>query len=183
MSTEAAAPAAATAPPKKSSSLDASLHVSTRASRVMSKAMSVRNFVRDKNEDLIRSGSTRQLLNRPVSSSAAGGIAPLPSLLAPIPAGPAPPAGAAESLATEQTAEDMSDSEGSDFSGGSFCEAEENQVADQDYLQKDLGASLHDDELELDADEMEAEGLINEMKHRLQIEGGPGSSKEAAAEP
>lgn len=99
-------------------------------------------------------------------------------MLAPIPAGPAPPAGAAESLATEETAEDdMSESEGSVFSGGSFCDADGDQAPDQDYLTKDLGASLHDDELEIDGDANPegADAIIEGIKNRMKIEGGPGS--------
>lgn len=176
MSTQAATPTRPTLGTKKKvvlSGLDASLHASKGATRVMSKAMSMRRLITKKDDDLIRSGSTRQLLNRPMSSST-GGLAPdsHASQLASIPAGLVPPE-AAESLATEDTADDLSES-GSDFSGGSFSEADENQAADEEYLTKDLGASVHDDELAVDGEggQEEAEDLIARMRNRMTVAEG-----------
>ena len=85
---------------------------------------------------------------------------------------PPPPPGAAESLATQETADDLSDS-GSEFSGGSFCDADGEAQADRDYLQKDLGASLHDDELEFNPSEDKDSGedaLIEDVKNRMKVE-------------
>jgi len=145
----------------------------------MSKAMSVRNFSKsNKNkEDLLRSGSTRQLLNRPTSSSTTG-EEPGTALLSSIPSGQVPdPAGVAGSLATEMTEDDdLSVSDGSDSSDGSFCDADEDQAADKEYLNKALGASLHDEDLGANGDGATegAEDLINSVKNRMKIEGGPG---------
>ena len=178
MSTEAATPTRPTLGTKKKvvlSGLDASLHASKGATRVMSKAMSMRRLITKKDDDLIRSGSTRQLLNRPMFSSSTAGMAPdsHSSQLASIPAGPVVPPEVAESLATEDTADDLSES-GSDFSGGSFSEADENQAADEEYLAKDLGASVHDDELAVDGEggQEEAADLIARMRNRMTVAEG-----------
>ena len=97
------------------------------------------------------------------------------SQLASIPAGPAPPPGAAESLATEDTAADDLSESGSDLSGGSFSEAAENAAADEDYLTKDLGASVNDDLLAMDGaggrQEETAEALIARMRKTTVAEG------------
>ena len=102
------------------------------------------------------------------------------------PGQPPAPAGAAESLATENTAEE---SDSDDESGGSFCDASGDCAADRDYLRKDLGASVHDDELEFDSgddldmgtgtDDDDDDGLISDVKNRMKID----EAKEKEASP
>jgi hypothetical protein len=151
--------------PKAILSLDIDFHESTHTRNVRS--MSTRRLVTTKHDDLLRSGSTHQLLNRPYS----GPIGGMPSLLAPKIAMPPPPPGAAASLATKETAEDTLSESGSDFSGGSFCEADGEAQADRDYLKKDLGASLHDDELDFNSgDEDGDDDLISSVKNRMKLD-------------
>jgi hypothetical protein len=163
------------APPKNSGSLDIDCHESTH-SRNIRKAMSTRYLLPNRQDDLLRSGSTHQLLTRPTPSGSLLSL-PLP------PARPAP-AGAAESLATEDTGEE-SDSEDS---GGSFCDAEGDCAADKEYLRKDLGASLHSDDLDFesgdekgkdmggDTDDDDDE-LIKDIKNRMKMD----EAKEASS--
>jgi hypothetical protein len=79
--------------------------------------------------------------------------------------------GAGESLGgTEETAEDSESVNSED----SFCDASGDCAADREYLRKDLGASLHDDELDFDSgDEKEEKELIAEVQQQMKIEGGP----------
>lgn len=177
MSTRAAAAAGGSGASKpRVGGLDADFHESTHSR--MGRAMSTRRLVTNRHDDLLRSGSTHQLLNRPHTSAAAG--ASLLDMPGPPPA--AVPAGVAESLATEDTAQDtLSDSEGSEFSGGSFCEAEGDSPADRDYLRKDLGASLHDDELEFDSgDDKGGDDLIADVKNRMNIDEDAAAKKETS---
>ena len=157
---------AAAAKPKQAG-LDADFHESTHSRNVRS--LSTRKLVVNRHDDLLRSGSTHQLLNRPYTAPSGGA-----SLLDAGPPRPPPPPGAAESLATEETAQDTLSDSGSEFSGGSFCDADGEAQADREYLKKDLGASLHDDELDLNLDlDDEKEGdekLIEDVKNRMKLE-------------
>ncbi|CAB9507264.1 expressed unknown protein [Seminavis robusta] len=171
MSSEEAA-AAKPAAPKTLGSLDIDFHESTH-SRDIRKAYSTRRLITNRHDDLLRSGSTHQLLNRPFSASQTG---PAPLLTAPGPGAPPAPPGAAESLATEDTAQESDSDDGSDFS---FCDASGDCKADRDYLRKDLGASLHDDELDFDSgDDLDAgagkggadDDLIADMKNRMKLD-------------
>lgn len=156
---------------KPAAALDIDFHESTHRSF---RSMSTRKLISNPNrhDDLLRSGSTHQLLNRPYSHPSGGPDLALGAF--PGPARPPPPPGAPGSLATEETEDDMSDS-GSDFSGGSFCDADGDSPADQEYLSKDLGASLHDDDLQFDSGDDKgkddgAEDLIADVKARMKIE-------------
>lgn len=134
--------------------------------------MSTRNFATNRHDDLLRSGSTHQLLNRPHSE----GLAPTPeSLKLDFPGPPSAsilPPGAPQPLKTAEETAEESDSEGSEVSGNSFCDASGDCAADRDYLEKDLGASLHDDELALDAaaEDPEADDLIAGLKDRMKMD-------------
>ena len=150
----------ASAKQPKLGSLDVSLHQSTHTRKMNVRAMSSRKLITNRHDDLLRSGSTHQLLNRPTGSgSLLGSLGEGSAVVEPL-----PPAGAAESLATEDT----DDESGSEFSGGSFGEAEGDAQADKEYLRKDLGASMHDDE---DEDEDDGDdGLISDMKNRMKLD-------------
>ena len=162
---------AAAAALKKPGSLDVDFHESTH-SRDIRKAMSTRYLLPNRQDDLLRSGSTHQLLTRPNPGVGA-------SLLSmPTPPQRPAPAGAAESLATEDTGEE---SDSDDDSGGSFCDASGDCAADKEYLRKDLGASLHDDDLDFesgdektkdmggDTDDDDDE-LIKDIKNRMKMD-------------
>jgi hypothetical protein len=124
----------------------------------------------------LRSSSTHQLLTRPPPTGVGASLLSMPSP----PERPPAPAGAAESMATEDTLEE-SDSEDSD-SEGSFCDASGDQAADKEYLRKDLGASLHSDDLGFesgddqitkemggDTDDDDDE-LIQDIKNRMKMD-------------
>ena len=175
----------------KLSSLDADYHESTHSKR----SMSSRRLVTNRHDDLLRSGSTHQLLNRPTgrfTSSAV--VAPVTSAGASVRETAAASASATVSTeanatatagenslqGTEETAEDSE----SNYSEESFCDASGDCAADKEYLRKDLGASLHDDELDFDSDDGEdEEELAAEMEKQMKIEGGPlGKKKDDAGE-
>lgn len=165
----------------KLTSLDKDYHDSTHAR----KSMSTRHLLNTPNrhDDLLRSGSTHQLLNRPTGRFANSAVAPITPAEAIARQAAAPQvqeaseaaAAAASRLSntgeslqgTEETAEDSD----SVISEESFCDASGDCAADKEYLRKDLGASLHDDELDFDSDD--DEDLIDEVENQMKIEGGP----------
>lgn len=168
MSTEAA-PAA-----RPKALLDIDFHESTH-SRQLRKFMSTRNLATSRYDDLLRSGSTHQLLNRS-GTSPSGGLAPTPESLKlnfPGPSAAGLPPGAPSLKTAEETAEE-SDSEGSEVSGNSFEDAPDDCAADRDYIENNLGASLHDDELALEnvGEDKEADDLIAGLKDRMKLEEG-----------
>lgn len=160
--------------------LDADFHESSHNSR---RAMSSRMLLGprvNRQDDFHRSSSAHQLRSTPEATPT-----PLPTFHR---SGTTPVVpNATESLGTEETAQE-SDDDGSAFSGDSFCDADGDCAADREYLRKDLGASLHDDELDFDSDgddddddDDDGEDLGDQVKDRMKIDGGPDEAMEDAA--